>query len=78
MRVVPVFRTRSFVDFLESVCIGRLASSFLHCKVSFRSYDFLDNLVKIYIRLNKLYFTEYNPCKGWILEAGLSFWVLIY
>lgn len=64
MRVVPVFRTRSFVDFLESVCIGRLASSFLHCKVSFRLYDFLGDLAKIFIRLNKLYFTKYNPRKG--------------
>ena len=66
MRVVPELRTRSFVDFLE--CARRLASAFLHCKGSFRWYNFWGDLVKIFVRLNKLYVSESNSCKEWMLK----------
>ena len=78
MRVVPEPRTRSFVDFLE--CTRRLANAFLHCKGSFRWYNFLGDLVKIFVRLNQLYVSESNPYKEWMLkerERKANVWVVL-
>ena len=33
--------------------------------------------MKICIRLNPLYISESKHCKAWMLEAKLSFWILI-